>query len=122
MNTWLNKKVKDTEIETVYQDNNLPILFDPDYYEYYTKYDLKSDDGFITGMISLDRYVEVYKEGKVFIPPSSNRYHCNYLYKKIINFTKKNKMYYPHDNGYVNLFDKKFKRRFYNFCYKYTHK
>jgi hypothetical protein len=57
----------------------------------------------------------------IFIPPNSNRYHTNYLFKKLVDESLKNDMYYHLDSvDPYRLFDITMKESFYKFCMKNT--
>ena len=122
--------------------------------KYYTNndQDVKSSDKFYISLINnmriinpenivkdrnirhINRAMESYRDGKnsqeinVLIPPNTNRYHTNYLFKKMIDYCDNNDFYF----GYVDesmekfiqikLVDTDFKDAFYEFCYDHTDK
>lgn len=57
----------------------------------------------------VDKYK--YKEIDVLIPPNSNRYHANYLFKQLVDYCQANGVDYVNPN---------FKDIFYEFCCRYT--
>lgn len=93
---------------------------------------------------SLDNYVERYvsndvilsgkfdkekqEEKEVLIPPSTNRYHANYLFKKLVDYAYNNNysynIYDKKTGKYINMhvFDKDMKSPFYEFCFSKTSK
>lgn len=64
----------------------------------------------------------------ILIPPHTNRYHANYLFKQLIDYGIKNNLFYGVTNlktgerSTVPLIHPKFKRDFYRFCYLNTKK
>ena len=63
------------------------------------------------------------REIDILIPPNTNRYHANYLFKRMVDFTYNNDMLYeignPSTQSYdtVPLITPSFKHAFYAFCY-----
>jgi len=59
----------------------------------------------------------------ILIPPNTNRYHTNYLFKELVNYVYDNNMFYEIDKGANDvLVDPSMKKAFYTFCYNFTHK
>lgn len=62
------------------------------------------------------------------IPPHTNRYHANFLFKQLVDYGVRNnliyKIYDPKDKKWHKfpLVHPVFKDAFYNFCYRYTKK
>ena len=61
----------------------------------------------------------------IFLPPNTNIYHANHLFKKMVNNCNQNNYIYKisNDKGGVRnelLIDPDFKEAFYKFCYKNT--
>jgi hypothetical protein len=78
---------------------------------------------------SINLYNEDYFYRSVYIPPASNRAHCSYLFKQIMDYSANNKITIPKlkydDDGNllkikstkIKLFDNKMKNNFYRLCY-----
>lgn len=135
---WLNDKVKDNTISNKY--TIFPQTLIPYYGEYTNEYykkndiDLKMNDKFYLNLInSIDENIlkedkELYELSKyidiILIPPNTNGYHCNQLFKKIMDYSINNKLYYEINNDETNsqelikFIDNDFKEVFYNFCYE----
>jgi len=63
------------------------------------------------------------REIDIFIPPNTNRYHANYLFKKMVDFSVDNYLFYDIDDPETEtqrteiLVDPSLKEAFYAFCY-----
>nr|QBK88858.1 MAG: hypothetical protein LCMiAC01_05400 [Mimivirus LCMiAC01] len=155
MKEWLNSKIADPDVEDLYSEDGSCLPFTHhiiklrDYNKYYTNKDkdqdqdvLASDDSYIQKINEynknkennknnkhleyLDKRMEIYTNKKIFIPPNSNRYHANYLFKKMIDFSERDYNYNKDGDGtmynkieYI-LVDKNMKNAFYEFCYEHT--
>ena len=69
-----------------------------------------------------DEYANDTREIDIIIPPNSNRYHANYLFKKMVDYSIENNMCYgiedPNFGTYGShmLIYPELKRAFYSFC------
>lgn len=72
----------------------------------------------------LKDYVEKYENVNMLVDPNSNRYHCNEIYKKIINEIVINDLFllvpYPKGSEEEYILSKETKDLFYDFCKKYS--
>ena len=74
----------------------------------------------------INNYIETYNNNQILIPPQSNRFHVNQLFKKIIDYVHDNNMNYQiyseTFNSYIktDLIDISRKNNFYKFCYYYN--
>lgn len=120
-----------------------------DYNRYYKKndQDVNSADTFYPNLIDgmkeinpedlskdkqlkfLDSVTERYKAGKevksFLIPPNSNRYHTNYLFKQLVDFSDDYNYSITDSTGnevLVPFIDVNFKNAFYKFCQENTYK
>ncbi len=147
---WLNSKVNDTSQFNVgqpfgyrprdmyffykyYSDNDQDVVnsetghyIDQKYVEKYSKHVL---DVKTICEIEEDFDVKKYREAKdsisVYIPQHSNRYHTNYLFKQLVDYTTEHKLVYElpgldNKTQVLKLVDTDFKDLFYEFCYKHT--
>ncbi len=85
-------------------------------------------------LLFLDHHVERYrsedgeKEKQILIPPNTNRYHTNYLFKMLVDcsdfFELTTNIYNPktREIELIPLIDTDFKDIFYEFCYNNTYK
>ena len=83
-------------------------------------------------LLHLDKFVERYRSTKnnldILIPPNTNRYHTNYLFKKLVDYSIDNNCIYSHidqktgDIYPLDLINVNFKDAFYEFCYENTYK
>lgn len=155
VNKWLDNKVEDECIESEYDNNKytLPRYGYIDDYEhepistfdrYYNEGDIDiesknslyyldaineteyEDSNILT---FLNKYVERYKSDdeliNILILPNTNRYHCNYLLKNIIDYAYESKYNIKNKHGKIKkikIFDKCMKVSFYNLCYINTFK
>ena len=152
-NDWLLKKINDKYSLNIYSESVLPKLFVGNYdievfYRYYQDKDIDikntcPDVHFIDNQNNDVK--EIYGDTKyVMLPPNSNQAHCNFLFKKLVNFSSKIKydisylMNYELGKDIINsvvnenavsqipnssclpMFDVSFKNKFYNFCYNNT--
>ena len=128
INTWLDQKVSDNTIEDVYESNNLVNKYDSNsQFRYYAsndtdiKYKTPYDENDV-----VECYHNKQKNNIVFIPPSTNRYHTNHLFKNMVNKCIKNNYSYSMENGgkVVNelLVTPEMKEQFYKFCHDNTYK
>jgi hypothetical protein len=78
----------------------------------------------------LDCITERYTHGShtrsILIPPNSNRHHTNHLFKKLVDFSDNNDMYYVMSDGknteVLPFVDVDLKDAFYKFCQENTFK
>ena len=146
---WLDSKVSDDTIQNKYSKTsyNLPPHLNRNesieyFYRYYTKNDEDIDtaDTFYPNFIDhmrnlnpedlrndeelkfLDSITERYgKEHKFLIPPNTNRYHTNFLFKHLIDVSDNSGYNYETvdlNDKVVRLpfIDKELKQSFYKFC------
>jgi len=121
---WLDSKIKDQDICSKLNDNELYNDYRSDFYDLYYQVDSYKESKFIIDLNHIPNdNCEFYKiDGGnskiIYIPKSSNRYCSNLLLKKIINYVHDNQMDKCKFDGKIfNLFDKNFKNYFYKFCY-----
>lgn len=110
MNTeiWLDKKVNDNSIRSKYNRDYYPINeWHPDriglYYPDTTEFKLDP--------LTPKEAREDYGKYQVSIPPNTNRYHANLLFKQLVNYSE--------DNGF-SILRSVDKYDFYDFCKKYS--
>ena len=133
MKIWLNDTVDDIFDREQYEntDDILPMYYGKyslDKYYHKNDYDLYANDINIqdTNNKFIDKYIDDYKDYQILIPPQTNRFHANQLFKKMIDCSIDNKFEYKiydeNTNKYVSvpLIDTSIKNDFYKFCYKYT--
>lgn len=136
---WLDSKVNDRMVMNKYQidDNTLK-----PYYSHYDKdcyydndndndSDMKNNDKLSVQLIE-NLTVEELKQDKelakldsyrdhILLHPNTNRYHANYLFRKLVDYSYDNKLEYLYPNPYkkelINLMDKSLKESFYRFCH-----
>jgi hypothetical protein len=135
---WLYQKVNDRCITSKYSINDYQILpdetsYDFESFNYYynldeTNYELNLKKYLLNNKnLSnedrvLSKYIEKYDDLTVFIPPNTNYYHVNHLFKQIINVVDEFDMYYNISNDEVRpIFDINLKKLFFEFCHKYSH-
>lgn len=124
---WLDSKVYDNSIENKYEITEFTLKPYKSKYNkeiYYTENDedceflcdLKDNNNLQT---ELDNY-----DDHLFIPPNTNRYHTNSLFRQLIDFSIENEFsnnYFVDDgkNGYMkcNIIDRSLKKAFYKFCH-----
>jgi len=86
--------------------------------------DSKSSKGYITN----NKPEEIDEEITILIPPNTNRYHANYLFKRMVQYSINNNMYYDVEDPYKDVYrtellvEPDIKEAFYKFCYHNTHK
>lgn len=75
----------------------------------------------------INKYSNMIDSIDIYIPQHSNRYHTNYLFKQLINYSDKNELFYELPNtldetklDLLKLIDTDMKDKFYEFCYKFT--
>jgi len=140
---WLDSKVNDKTILIKEEINKNSI---PHYQSQYAKSnyytnddtDLKSNNELMFDIINntkrnkLDKYLLPLSQymDHILLYPNTNRYHANYLFRKLIDTTKNNNYIYNNEyneyneetNNYksINLIDISLKKAFYKFCYDNT--
>lgn len=126
MEHWLNSKVNDEQLDkfTTSEYSLRPYKSHYDKTCYYKKND--------SDMKANSKYMQLDEENiyndHIFLYPNTNRYHANYLFRKMIDISyDENFNYLFHDediqsNSLFNLMDVEFKESFYEFCYKNTSK
>lgn len=128
MEKWLNSKVE--SYDSIYDTNTL--VLNNEINHHFVVSDLVSDDYLIKYacvnklyedklLNNIRQYIYNYADEEhnnlVLIPPSSNRYHCHYLFMKMLETSNSVDFYL--DNKKMNLKDniKNIKNEFYKFCY-----
>lgn len=132
MNNWLDSCTNHSK--SLYEYNN-DVFHDKLYYDYtdYSKY-FANDDidekgskyhiDLVNKILTRSNYNEYvyslqkYNTKYIFIPPHCNRYHCLYLFKKMVDYSLSRKFIYNNKN----LIYPELKEYFYEFCYVYTDK
>lgn len=146
VNKWLTSKVNDCNVSHKWQkplilprySGKMPETL---YGKYYAQkgidIDIKNTDPNLSKIIkydcdnfnnnSLELVTELYGDKSVLLPPNSNQYHANYLFKQLIDHTYDITFDVPMiaKNGVVikkklPMFGPEFKNSFYNFCHKYS--
>jgi hypothetical protein len=64
-----------------------------------------------------NKAIQIYSTEKVFIDPNTHRYYTNLLFRILVNYCIKNKLY--SSNGKY-LFNINMKNKFYQFCFKHS--
>ena len=149
---WLNSKVNDDRISSKYEkseysitkyikprlnfnnyynsSNDIDVKYNDEYfgamldYELYNSEELFDNDLYLEGLnLCCQKYVLDEKNYNMIIPLNSNRFHCNMLFKRLVDYCKLNGCSYdyydPKSDKVVmkQLFDKNIKLAFYKFCY-----
>ena len=152
--SWLDSKVNDPVITDIFDPNYLPTVYSRhpihvnDYHLYYldeNDTDLRASKRFMVYRDiepEMENYVDKFRSNTrdewnthenendkdVFIPPHSNRYHANLLFKRLMDYCVNNNLTYKCRNPYtgnieeVPLIYTDFKNAFYKFCYDNTYK
>lgn len=111
LENWLNRDL----INKSKLDNNFIGTFD----KYYI------DDEYDTDLVHSKQIVEYNNlpDTMIVIKKDTNRYHCNYLFKKMVDYCIYNKQNYilPSDNKDILFVYPEFKDAFYSFCKKNTY-
>lgn len=129
ISVWLDEKVNDSSIPNKYEITQYTLDSYKTEFNDINKYYTKDDDDFESNSLdyllltkdkSLLNHVDTYEEGNILIAPNTNRYHCNQLFKKMIDYSIKNKLEYKikKSNDYLELIGPEFKENFYKFCYE----
>jgi len=142
-NNWLKSIVNDKYINNKYQLGSHTLqplsLRKNHFYRYYrpdNDLDVYHTDESMIYLIKQDEddilndFIEEYTTDNqqninIFLPPNTNIYHANHLFKKMVNNCNQNNYIYKisSDKGGVRnelLIDPDFKEAFYKFCYKNT--
>lgn len=143
---WLDSKVNDELVVGKYDVERYHIgqgEYNPDMFDRYYNKDsgdqdvAASDTSYITlvdteklhvkklddQLAFIDKSVERYEQESVLIPPHSNRWHANHLFKQLVDYCASNKLLFETEEGDVeHLIDVNFKDAFYEFCYDNTSK
>lgn len=135
---WLDSKVFDNSIRSVYDINDDTIKHYPSHYKKDIYYNFDDDDIHKSDKLSLnviinmsDDELESEPELKklsnyvdhILLNPNTNRYHANYLFRQLIDNSYDNEYDYNIYNmstkstDLMNLIDKSLKESFYKFCY-----
>ncbi|MBA42964.1 MAG: hypothetical protein CMF62_03010 [Magnetococcales bacterium] len=134
---WLNQKVNDNYTNIIpisknYTIDNFKKYYAKDSYET-KKYEslklyLLNSKYLIKNDMLLKDYIERYRKNKkgseltVFIPPNTNHYYANYLFKKLVDIVDQFNMYYEvEENKEIitkPLIDINLKEEFYKFCFE----
>jgi len=70
----------------------------------------------------LSEYVEKYDDGKILIPPNTNGYHVNHLFKKMVDIANDNELDINEKIVDVKLLNKNDRESFINYCYEKSNK
>lgn len=126
MEHWLNSKVNDKQLDK-FAINEYSLRPYRSHYDKTCYY--KKDD---SDMEANNHYMQLdtgtpYND-HIFLYPNTNRYHANYLFRKMIDVSYDGEFNYllhnedSHATSLFNLMDVEFKEPFYKFCYKNTSK
>jgi hypothetical protein len=98
---WLNSPIDDINITSKYDNLNIKNSNKNKDFDKY--YDVNDQDD-----LNSDKFCEDVFNKDIYIPPSTNRYLVNYLFKQLVNTCEKKNS---------KLITKTFKDDFYMFCY-----
>lgn len=138
---WLDSKVNDKTISNKYEVSDFSLTHYASNYPKEAYYvdgdqDFDANDKFYYNLLINTNEGDV-EEGlrqlyqyldHLFIPPNTNRYHANHLFRKMKDFSLENgfdyKVYEPtiKKYGLYNFIDAYLKEDFYKFCYQYSDK
>ena len=125
---WLDCKVNDNLIDDKYIVNESTIKPYKSKSQSVKSYYIDDDDDFYADEIDLIittknkklmPYVDKFDTKHLFIPPNTNRHHCNQLFKKLIDYSYKDTFNILNKNGSYDssrLLGPEFKSDFYDFC------
>jgi hypothetical protein len=129
LSSWLDSKVNDTCTENAHSDNSLDINYKNSFHSYYVDEndsDLKLIDESNyyfhneTARRYLVKYLFAIDQVKMisYVPPSTNRFHCLHLFKKMVDYSARSNKKYKHNDKMVLLVYPEMKMAFYEFCKK----
>lgn len=146
---WLDRAVDGCESKYSPDEHSLPVPKNGlptdmrNIYRYYIADDLRSSDKFFINCLNntdreqlnedkqlkflncvTDRFIDRSNGNikSVLIPPNTNRYHSNFLFKKLVDRCDDKKMTYQVADESFKLVDPNLKEAFYQFCFENTHK
>lgn len=138
MKKWLDANVTDIFPRGIYDetDDALPMYYgNHNFNDYYHVKDLDraGNDINLLGLLNnnndnndydelnknfIMQYIDSYKNIDVLIPPQTNRFHVNQLFKRMVDYTIDNNLVYRINNTKLPLIDTSIKNDFYKFCYE----
>ena len=126
---WLNEDYKNPYNCPLILSNK--VFKKEDFDKYYNKDDTDLNNPYNNEFNKLNLKSEIYDEKDtdymVYIKETNNRYHTNYLFKKLVDYCNQkrnnNKCTFNYYNEYdelekINIFTKNMKNEFYKFCYE----
>ena len=129
---WLNSKVRDDTIKDIYEINEYTLSPYEGYFDDINYYSPNDDDLQNNAICCLENneylidYVDSFKDIDILIPPNTNRFHCNTLFKQLVDYSIFNNYEYDIYDDLINelrnypLIYPEFKEEFYKFCFENT--